>query len=60
MPMRLLLRVAGGGDFLRLFHREREGYLVASLDADALRAEEDPLDRILLRDAEGGHCLRRC
>ena len=41
-----------GGDMLRLFHREKEGYLVASLDTDALREEDYPLTKVLEREGD--------
>ena len=42
-----------GGEYVRLFHREREGYLNATLDTAALRENENPLDPILNLESEG-------
>lgn len=42
-----------GADSIMFFHREREGYVVAGLKSEALRAEDYPLDSILAMDGRG-------
>ena len=42
-----------GGAYVRLFHREHEGYMVSTLNTEPLRKQNYPLDEILAKAAEG-------